>query len=218
MILCRFLKFPVVGRMLWRLIMKMENGEKESQTLRRIFKNEYGVEVGLHSYGGCFDEKFNMGGEVKFGRYCSIAGQVRYFGANHPINQISNSPYFYNKKFGYKVDDVKRSSLVVGNDVWLGYGVIILPSCTKIGNGAVVGAGSVVTHDVEPYTIVAGNPAKTIRYRFSKEECSLLENSQWWELEPTVLIKYYKTMKNISLFVKQLEESEEPLEESKKFI
>lgn len=68
----------------------------------------------------------------------------------------------------------------IGNDVWIGRNVIVLPG-VSIGNGAVVGAGSVVTKNVEKYSIVAGNPARPIRYRFTSEQIEKLEKIKWWD-------------------------------------
>lgn len=81
-----------------------------------------------------------------------------------------------------------RRRVVVGNDVWFGHGALVLPGVT-IGDGAVVGGGSVVTDDVEPFTIVVGNPARPVRRRFSAEVQELITRSRWWdrteeELEP----------------------------------
>ena len=101
-------------------------------------------------------------------------------------------PYFYNKKFsGFEVNDVKRTTLSIGHDVWVGYSAIITSSCKNIGNGSIIGAGSVVTKDVAPYAIVAGNPAKVIRYRFDIETINELEKSKWWEKEPSEIMKIY---------------------------
>ena len=88
--------------------------------------------------------------------------------------------------------DVERKTLVIGNDVWCGYGVIITNKCTKIGNGAVIAAGSVVTHDVPPYAIVAGNPARVLRYRFDEATITALENSQWYGMQPKEVMQYYQ--------------------------
>jgi acetyltransferase-like isoleucine patch superfamily enzyme len=71
--------------------------------------------------------------------------------------------------------------LSIGNDVWIGQNAIILPSVARIGDGAVIGAGAVVTKDVEPYSIVVGNPARLLRYRFSQETIVKLQESRWWE-------------------------------------
>ncbi len=180
---------------------KKEGGVLYSKTLRDFTEKSYGVSVGLYTYGSCFDKGFNLGGKVKVGRYCSIASDVHYFGANHPIDNVTTSAVFYNKKLSnLDVNDVERHSLIIGNDVWIGSRVLITSACSKIGDGAIVGAGSVVTHDVEPYTIVAGNPAKVIRKRFNDEQIKALINTNWWECTPQELMKYYSDMPDIKSF------------------
>jgi acetyltransferase-like isoleucine patch superfamily enzyme len=91
-------------------------------------------------------------------------------------------PFFYNPSLGY-VDEllVNRTKLAVENDVWIGQNVIILPSVSKIENGAVIGAGSVVTKNVPPFAVVVGNPAKVIKYRFSREIINQIIISEWWK-------------------------------------
>ena len=172
----------------------------DSIIAREYVKNVHRVDIGLFTYGGCFDKGFNIGGKVIIGRYCSIASEVHYFGANHPMSDISTSAYFFNKSFGLAVKDIKREQLEIGNDVWIGFGVIITSNCHIIGNGAVIGAGSIVTHNVPPYVVVAGNPAKIIRNRFSDEEQQMLEKSRWWERTPEELMKYYNCFNNIKEF------------------
>ena len=183
---------PIIGKALRLWTINKEGGDKVSGTLRRYTAEKCHVSVGLYSYGGCFDPGFNVGGNVTIGNYCSFGQDIRYFGANHPINYATMSPYFYNEKWGgFKVTDVKRESLAIGNDVWCGYGTIITSKCHSIGNGAVIGAGSVVTRDVPAYSIVMGVPAKIVRSRFDEKTISKLEESRWWELTPDQLMKYY---------------------------
>lgn len=186
-------------------IIKREGGQKESMSLRNYFKDNYNTIVGLYSYGGCFSESFNIGGTVTIGKYCSIVQNVRYYGANHPINQVSTSPYFYNKAFGFCVEDVERKSLTIGNDVWIGGSVIITSKCHEIGNGAVIGAGSIVTKDIPSYAIAVGNPAKVIGYRFSDYEIDILEKSEWWNMIPQQLIQYYDCMDSPIDFVRAIQ-------------
>lgn len=186
-----------------KYVAKREN-QCLSIALRNFYTKRAEVTVGLYSYGGCFCPDFNTGGKVHVGRYCSIAENVHYFGANHPVKYISCSAYFYNKNFGLRVRDVDRSELYIGNDVWIGYGVIILAKCKYIGNGAIIGAGSVVTHDVPPYTIVAGNPARIIKHRFNENEVALIESSCWWNDSPNELIKYYSYFDDIERVVSQI--------------
>ncbi len=180
---------------------KNEGGVLYSKTLREYTEQNYGVLVDLYTYGSCFEKSFNVGGKVSVGRYCSVATDVHYFGANHPISNLTTSAVFYNTKLSHlKVEDVERHSLSIGHDVWIGSKVIITAACSKIGNGAVIGAGSVVTHDVEPYTIVAGNPARVIRKRFPDDVIDKIEKTKWWNRSPQELMDYYEYMPDPALF------------------
>ncbi len=172
-------------------IIKKEGGEKTSLCARKLAKKN-NVVIGMHTYGGCFADSFNIGGSVIIGRYCSFASDVHYFGANHPAAYASMSPYFYRKEWGYDVVDVKRAKLLVGNDVWVGYGTLITSSCASIGNGALIAAGSVVTKDVPSYAIVMGVPAEVKGYRFPVEIRNKLDESRWWEKEPEELMQFYE--------------------------
>ena len=164
-----------------RLIVGLEKGQMQSKTLRRIFLDYHGIEIGMYSYGGCFDPAL-IRAKTKIGRYCSFAGGVCRFNGNHPMEFRSMHPFFYYPDFGYvRKELVHRSELVIGNDVWVGQNAIILPSVNRIGDGAVIGAGSVVTKDVPDFAIVVGNPAKVIKYRFSKETQLKIKASKWWD-------------------------------------
>ena len=91
-------------------------------------------------------------------------------------------PYFYRPAFGYvRQELIERSELVIGNDVWVGQNAIILPSVKRIGDGAVIGAGAVVTKDVPDFAVAAGNPARIVKYRFSEEVRRQIKASRWWE-------------------------------------
>lgn len=163
--------------------------------------------VGLYTYGFCFKPAFCLGGAVHIGRYCSIANNVYYVGDSHMTQAISTSPYFFNNGFSKKyrhVNDVKKGSLNIGNDVWIGTNVTILSKCNSIGNGAVIGAGSVVTKNIPAYAIVAGNPAKVIRYRFDENTIKYIEDSKWWERKPEELLKYYEYYLEPIDFIKHL--------------
>lgn len=139
---------------------------------------------------------FVRGGAATIGRYCSIANKVHYIGFNHPMDLSSTSPIFFEnplrKRYGFsEIDDQsKYQHLSIGNDVWIGYGALILSKCHQIGNGAIIAAGAVVTNDVPPYAIVAGVPAKIIKYRYDDDAIELIEKSQWWEKDPQELSKY----------------------------
>ena len=120
------------------------------------------------------------------GKFCQIAAGVEFVmnGANHQMNAVSTFPFYTLE--GWKMNPPAKSDMpfkgdtVIGNDVWIGQNATILPG-VHIGDGAIIGANSVVGSDVEPYTIVVGNPAEAIRYRFDEELTKLLLEFKWWD-------------------------------------
>lgn len=156
-----------------------------SLTLREILEKYHGVRVGMYSYGslltiGHADKHTNIG------NYVSIGPNVRRFGAAHPLNQAALHPLFYNPALGLvsASGDVERSSCEIGHDVWIGANVTILPGCTSVGTGAVIGAGSVVTKDVPAFAVVGGNPAKIINNRLPDDRQDDVAEGEFWRLEP----------------------------------
>jgi virginiamycin A acetyltransferase len=170
-----------------RLILKVDGGYMYSTTIRKIYKEKLNIEIGYGSYGGCFNSPIPP--NVIFGNYCSIAENIRIFRANHPKNAFTTHPILYNPVAGYVDEDkLERPQLTIGHDVWIGEWVIILPKVKSIGNGAIIGAGSIVTKDIAPYSIVAGNPAKIIGQRFTDEFIKQIEETQWWKMVKEELI------------------------------
>lgn len=135
----------------------------------------------------------------KIGKYCSIGENVRGGFGQHPLNYISTHPSFFydtNSQLGWTFFDPSQRSPYnpyryckgedkflskIGHDVWIGSHAMLMDGIT-IGTGAVIGAGSVVTKDVPPYAIVAGVPARIIKYRHSPETIKCLLESKWWEM------------------------------------
>lgn len=171
----------VVRKAIIRMVCKLEGGEFHSETLRQIFAKFHKIKIGMYTYG-CFLPLNVPEGSV-IGRYSSFARGLTILRGNHPLNFKSTHPFFYNPSLGY-VEKllITRTKTDVGNDVWIGANVTILPSVSHIADGAVVGAGSVVTKDVPPFAVVAGNPAKIIKYRFSEETIKRITQSAWWDL------------------------------------
>ena len=120
------------------------------------------------------------------GKFCQIAAGVEFVmnGANHQMNAVSTFPFYtlagWDMKAPAPNDMPLKGDTVIGNDVWIGQNATILPG-VHIGDGAIIGANSVVGSDVEPYTIVAGNPAQFIRNRFDDELTNLMLEWRWWD-------------------------------------
>ena len=126
------------------------------------------------------------GDKLIIGKFCQIASGVEFVmnGANHQMNAVSTFPFYTLE--GWDMEPPKKSDLplkgdtVIGNDVWIGQNAVVLPG-VQIGDGAIIGAYSVVGSNVAPYTIVVGNPAKVLRRRFDDEMIELLLQFKWWD-------------------------------------
>lgn len=118
--------------------------------------------------------------KLTIGKFCSISTRVSFFlGGNHNIKRISTWLPDLNMKFDKSRDLLTNGNIIIENDVWIGMNVMII-SGVRIGSGSVIGAGSVVSKDVEPYSIVVGNPARVIKKRFTDEQIDTLLKSEWW--------------------------------------
>lgn len=127
-----------------------------------------------------------IGDKLIIGKFCAIAKDVKFImnGANHKISGFSTYPF---QIFGNGWERVMpcdgelpyKGDTEIGNDVWIGYEALVMPG-VKIGNGAVIASKSVVTADVPAYSVVGGNPAKVIKYRFEESIIETLESVAWW--------------------------------------
>jgi len=143
----------------------------------------YGVyEIGDYTYGNpnllSWDDKTKL----TIGKYCSIAeGVTIILGGGHRMDWITTYPLsvFFDELGSCEGHPSTKGDLEIGHDVWVGYGATIL-SGIHIGDGAVIAAKAVVTRDVPPYAIVAGNPARIIKYRFDSETIAELLELKWW--------------------------------------
>lgn len=175
----------------------------------RIENSIFGRNVDLQRFSMIYDSKigdFSYVGRnftswyAIIGKFCSISWNVSIGGANHDYSRITQHAFLYAKQFGMLEDGVDPgynrfdTECEIGNDVWVGCNSVICRN-VHVGDGAVIGAGSVVTKNVEPYTIVGGVPAKPIKERCSKELASRLQRTRWWEL-PAEIIKENFTLFN----------------------
>lgn len=163
--------------------------EGKNKIYPRVFL--YGSFLGRGSYVGP-DSRLP---KCKIGRYCSIGPEVKILAGKHPVDErLSTHPAFYStmKQGGFTYveqqnfdefdfcDEEKRFYVSIGSDAWIGARVTILGG-VRIGNGVIIAAGSLVTKDVEDYSVVGGVPAKHIRFRFDEERRRSLLEDPWWD-------------------------------------
>jgi virginiamycin A acetyltransferase len=135
------------------------------------------------------------------GKYCALATGVRFImaGANHPTSGVSTFPFaIFGGEWRERTVDLiyempHGGDTVVGNDVWIGYQAMIMPGI-QIGDGAIVAAGSVVSRDVPPYGIVAGNPARLVRTRFDEADVARLLAAAWWDWPVELVTQHARTI------------------------
>ncbi|MBR7073463.1 MAG: CatB-related O-acetyltransferase [Eubacterium sp.] len=126
------------------------------------------------------------GDKLIIGKFCQIASGVEFVmnGANHQMNAVSTYPFYTLEGWDMKPPEASdlplKGDTVIGNDVWIGQNAVILPG-VHIGDGAIIGANSVVGSNVEPYTIVIGNPARTLHKRFDDELTEIMLQFKWWD-------------------------------------
>ena len=169
---------------------RREFRERHVQYERKYFKDHKRYHLGTYSYLGVGTVIHNPQGPV-IGKFCSISHNVRIGLSSHPVNWLTTHTFCCKgsnaEQYGgdvipekMRLPFVESKPVHIGDDVWIGYGAIIMDGVT-ICSGSVVAAGAVVTKDVPPYAIVAGVPARIIRYRFVPEICDRLLASRWWD-------------------------------------
>lgn len=177
--------------------------------LKNIIKNP-NIIVGDYTYYDDFEDVANFEKNVKYlfdfigdqliiGKFCMIASDVTFImnGANHLSKAISSYPFAI---FGNGWEDAMegktypdKGNTIIGNDVWIGYKATIMPG-VKVGDGAIIASNAIVTKDVEPYSIVGGNPAKEIRKRFSAAQIEKLLQLKWWDWDIERITKNVKNL------------------------
>lgn len=177
--------------------------------LKNVVKNP-NILVGDYTYYDDFENVENFEKNVKYlfdfvgdkliiGKFCMIASDVKFImnGANHLTDSLSTYPFAI---FGNGWENAmegksypKKGNINIGNDVWIGYNATIMAGVT-IGDGAIIATNSTVIKDVEPYSIVGGNPAKEIKKRFSKEVITKLLKLQWWNWDIKKITKHVQNL------------------------
>ncbi|WP_031174189.1 CatB-related O-acetyltransferase [Streptomyces durhamensis] len=185
--------------------------EHNRMVLLRPLVTDARIEVGEYTYyddpdGATEFERRNVlygyGPErLVIGKYCAIAAGTRFLmaGAAHPTMGVSTFPFtMFGGTWTERTLDLvtgmpSRGDTVIGNDVWIGYQALIMPG-VRIGDGAIVAAGAVVTADVEPYTVVGGNPARPIRRRYEDADIERLLRAAWWHWPVELVTEHLRTI------------------------
>ena len=182
--------------------------------LKNIITNP-NIIVGDYTYYDDFEDVHNFEKNVKYhfdftgdqliiGKFCMIASDVKFImnGANHLSNAISTYPFSI---FGNGWENAmegkaypNKGNIEIGNDVWIGYNATIMAG-VKIGDGAIIATNSTVVSDVEPYTIVGGNPAREIKKRFSPEIIERLLKLQWWNWDIEKITKNVQNLTDLDI-------------------
>jgi len=160
------------------------------------------VTVGDYTYF----ERHCEGAYATIGKFCSIASNTRINALAHPVERITSHKISYRPNEFFRFLGVDQSvrarraqaRVTIGHDVWIGHGAVILPGAS-IGNGAVVGANAVVSRDVEPFTIVAGTPARVLRRRFEPAIAARIEWLGWWDWPKETLFEAVPDMQTLSI-------------------
>ncbi|MDG5469924.1 CatB-related O-acetyltransferase [Deltaproteobacteria bacterium IMCC39524] len=184
-----------------------EYESQESLNINIIGSKKPTLNIGKGSYVNgidlyCWDDRI----EVSIGRYCSIADKVTIIaGGEHDMDWVTTYPFIPK----WKVEDLYhlqkprfKGDIKIGNDVWISNNVVILSGVT-ISDGAVVGAGSIVTKDVNPYSIVAGNPARVVKKRFSDDIIEQLLDIKWWDWDEEKIHENLILLSRVNDFIQQ---------------
>lgn len=194
---------------LWKNYLRLTNPSctiKAATLSRNVrFENNVVLEYGSHIQASkigkytyinkyCLIDK----NTISIGRFCSIAYNVKIGLGSHPADWVSTHQFAYDPKYKFtkhakKFDEKSNQHTIIGNDVWIGANASILAG-VNIGDGAIIGANSLVTKNVKPYSIVMGTPAQHHRYRFDLETSKALQKIQWWNWDKK------RIKENIDLF------------------
>lgn len=173
----------IIFKRKWR-----KHNSHNSTEAKNIFPIEL-VSIGKATYGPLIIRSFRSSGEkLLIGNFVSISAGVKFLlGGNHSTNLFTTYPF--KSKFYGEIDAKTKGQIIVEDDVWIGTDVLVL-SGVKIGKGAIIGAGSIVSKDIPPYSICAGNPLRILKYRFSEDIIEKLLQINLGKLDEKFFIQY----------------------------
>jgi len=205
---------------LWKNYLRITNPTckiKAASLSRNVrFENNVVIEYGSHVQASmigkytyinkyCLVDK----NTESIGRFCSIAYNVKIGLGDHPVDWVSTHQFAYDPKYKFtkqwkEFDNTSDRKTKIGNDVWIGANATLLAG-VKVGDGAIIGANSLVTKDVEPYSIVMGTPAKHHRFRFDSKIIASLQELQWWNWDEKKIKDKIEFFNNPEELIKRLD-------------
>ncbi len=204
----RFIIFRLLNIFLFKFIeCRNKTSKGRNEILRYFVYKYYNIEIDKYTYHimQFANKRTNLS---KIGKFCSIGNNMSGVGPNHPMEFITTHPILYNKNRGFIVTNKtvlsKNDKVIIKNDVWTGDNVTILPGVI-IGDGVIVGAGSVVTKDIPDYAVAVGNPARVIKYRYEQHIIDKLLKIKWWDWDDMKIKDNIKYFYNIDDFMKKYE-------------
>lgn len=196
-------------RYIYKIFLVSRKNQFDNSDLIFILARYHNIKIGSHSYGGCFNLD-NISPGTIIGKFCSFGNNAVIISNDHLKSAITTHPFLFKPSFGLINHDVRREhQITIGNDVWIGYNVTILPSVSTIGDGAIVAAGSIVTKDIPPFAVVAGVPAKIIKFRFSNDTINHLLNIRWWDWPDNKIFSNYKLFYDPEKFISNFKNKNE---------
>jgi acetyltransferase-like isoleucine patch superfamily enzyme len=156
--------------------------KKKTKPAKTLKQRHPDWDVGRHSYGDPVVHDWGEGAKLRIGSFCSFASNVQIFlGGEHRTDWVSTYPFnmMWPQAEHFTGHPATKGDVTIGHDVWVGADAVILSGVT-VGDGAVIGARALVTKDVPPYAVVAGNPARQVKLRFSPQQVSRLQALAWW--------------------------------------
>lgn len=179
------------------------------------FKKNYDIDNSSTIGGGTYIGKYSMINNSIIGKYCSIGPGVIIGQYDHYYKAVTTHPFINHKEYGFLESnyfpqfflDGDKGSPIIDNDVWIGANAIICRG-VHIHNGAVIGAGAVVTKDIPEYAIAVGNPAKVIKYRFDENTIKVISRSEWWNWDKDTIKNILPLMYETDEFVKYILDKE----------
>jgi acetyltransferase-like isoleucine patch superfamily enzyme len=176
------------------------------------------IHAGSHIFKSCIDRFTDIGYDCKIinsnlGSFCSLGSNIVIGGPDHTVNWVSTSAVFNSNvdaikiKFGNNEFNPFKTT-TIGHDVWIGDNVLVKAGL-KIGSGSIIGMGSVVTKDIPPYQIWAGNPARFIKFRFNQEMIDKLLSIEWWNWDENKISQFGNDFNNVDLFVSIVQKDKE---------